>query len=108
MRGINKLLEEAAKDVNFSNALLIDRRAAVMAKGIQLTEAELAVLQSVDTRTLGLMIQSVRAAPTRPVQQSPGLITGIMPDRPDRSFGISPDRPGPPVDPWKPPRKENF
>jgi hypothetical protein len=107
MNGINKLLELAAKDAGFADILLLNRQAALAQGRVRLSETEMEVLHSVDDRTLRLMIESVKQAPRRPLQQSPGLITGISPDRP-RARGISPDRPGPPVDPWKPPRREHF
>jgi hypothetical protein len=121
VNGINRLLKLAATDQAFANELLLNRRAAVMTRGLQLTDVELAILDSVDNKALALMIQSAKGGERYAVDPEKMTLTGISPDRPpprahvpldpprpDRSFGISPDRPGPPVDPWKPPRREHF
>jgi len=99
MNGITDLITWAAHDQLRFGLLLHDRVQGVRASGIQLTPAEVAVLNSVDNDQLALMVRSVRDHPPRPAPPQSGLITGIMPDRPPArtmgSLGIQPDRPLP-------------
>lgn len=114
MNGIGLVIELAARDQAFAEALLSGRKEAIESRGIQLTVAEWSTLSSISNEFLLQTIQNFRSGNWTPAaNRSSEGYGGIRADLPPRSFGIQPDLPPapphqPPTPPPRPTHREEF
>ena len=97
--GIQRLLLGAKQEPHLADLLLADPAAAARYAGVELTDAELAVLAAIDGAQLKTMLDALPGAgDVPPTEDDPAVNTGgILADEPPPMVcqGIAPDEPPP-------------